>query len=245
MFKPLLTLMRGTANRAVDGAIDNNALTILDQQIRDCGDAIGWGRKAMAVAYAQNRQEQCRVEKITGQIADLEERAVQALEAGDGELASEAAEAIASLENERDAASKALSGFLKEFERLRGMVRTSEQRLKELERGRRTVKTNDAVLKLRDKGLIAGDSHRNTLSEAEATLGRLQSRQNELDHATSALEELDAETSPKNLAERMADAGFGAPTQQRASDVLERLKAKSKPGSTPNQKPKTSKPNAA
>ena len=245
MFKPLLTLMRGTANQAVDATLDKNALVILDQQIRDCGEAIGWARKAMAVAYAQNRQEQCRVEKITGQIADLEERAVQALDAGDEELATEAANAIASLENERDAASKALSGFSKEFERLRGMVRSSEQRLKELERGRRTAKTNDAVLKLRDKGLSAGDSHRNTLSEAETTLGRLQSRQSELDHATSALEELDAKTRPKNIAEKMAEAGFGAPTRQRASDVLERLKAKSKPGDSPGPKPKTSKPNAA
>lgn len=245
MFKPLLTLMRGTANRAVDATIDQNALIILDQQIRDCGEAIGWARKAMAVAYAQNRQEQARLEKITGQIADLEERALQALGAGSEELASQAAEAIASLENERDAASNALSGFSKEFERLRGMVRTSEQRLRELERGRRTAKSNDAVLKLRDKGLIAGDSHRNTLSEAEATLARLRSRQGELDHATSALEELDAETSPKTIAEKMADAGFGAPTQQRASDVLERLKAKSKPGNPPGAKAKTSKPNAA
>ena len=246
MFKSLLTLMRGTANRAVDATIDQNALTILDQQIRDCGEAVGWARKALAVAVAQNRQEQGRLEKISSQITDLEERAGLALNAGKEYLALEAAEAIASLENERDSATRTLSGFSKECERLRGMVRTSEIRLKDLESGRRAAKANDAVLKLRDKGLIAGETYRNTLSEAETTLARLQSRQSEIDHATDVLEELEAESNPRTISERMADAGFGSPSRKSANDVLERLKAKNK-GAKPTDKPKqkSSRPDAA
>ncbi len=246
MFKSLLTLMRGTANRAVDATIDQNALTILDQQIRDCGEAVGWARKALAVAVAQNRQEQGRLQKISSQIADLEERAGLALKAGKEDLALEAAEAIASLENERDSASKTLSGFSKECERLRGMVRTSEVRLKDLESGRRAAKANDAVLKLRDKGLIAGETYRNTLSEAETTLARLQSRQSEIDHATDVLEELEAESNPRTISERMADAGFGSPSRKSANDVLERLKAKNKSAKPAERtKQKSSRPDAA
>ena len=108
---------------------------------------------------------------------------------------------------------------------MRAVVRTSEQRLRDLERGRRSAKTYDAVIKLRDKGLGAGQGHLNTLSEAEATLERLRSRQSALDHATEALEQLEADTSSKTITDRMADAGFGAPTQNRAADVLERLRA--------------------
>ena len=72
MLKSLFTLVRGTANRAVDKTIDQNALLILDQQIRDCGDAIGTARKALAIAIAQDRREQDRIGKLEREIADLE-----------------------------------------------------------------------------------------------------------------------------------------------------------------------------
>lgn len=245
MFKSLLTLMRGTANSAVEATIDQNALVVLDQQIRDCGGAVNKAQKALAVAIAQDRQEQTRLENLEGQIGDLEERATQALNAEREDLATEAAEAIAALENERDAMAKAQASFAKECQRLRDIVRTSEQRLRDLERGRRTAKTNDAVLKLRDKGLVAGESHLNRLSEAEATLEKLQSRQSELDHATGVLEELEAETNPKTITEKMADAGFGTPTRKRATGVLERLKAKTECGGAPKPVPRPSRSSAA
>ena len=244
MLKSLFTLVRGTANRAVDKTLDQNALLILDQQIRDCADAIGAARKALAVAIARDRRERDRIGKLEREIADLETRATAALGAGCDDLAREAAETIAALENEHDAATKAQSSFAGECQRLRGIVRSAEQRLRDLERGRRTATTNDAVLKLRDKGLAAGESYRNTLSEAEATLARVQSRQSELDQATSALEELDAETHPASVADKLADAGFGAPTRRTAADVLARLKAKSA-GDPPKRKKKPGKTNTA
>lgn len=245
MLKSLLTLVRGTANRAVDRTIDQNALLILDQQIRDCADAIGAAHKALAVAIAQDRREQDRIKKLKAEITDLETRAMAALEAGREDLAAEAAETIAALENEHDAALRAQSGFAGEWQRLRGIVRSAEQRLRDLERGRRTATTNEAVLKLRDKGLATSESHRNTLSEAEATLARVQSRQSDLDQATSALEELETETLPTSVADKLADAGFGAPTQRRAEDVLARLKAGSAAGKTSRGQKKSGKPTAA
>ena len=227
MLKSLLTLMRGTANDAVEATIDHKALVILDQQIRDCGAAVNMARKALAIAIAQDRQEQGRLEKLGDRIGDLEARATRALNGDREDLANQAAEAIAALEDERDAGAEAQASFAKECQRLRAVVRSSEQRLRDLERGRRTAKTYDAVIKLRDKGLGAGQGHLNTLSEAEATLERLRSRQRALDHATEALDQLEADTSSKTITDRMADAGFGAPTQNRAADVLERLKANS------------------
>ena len=118
MFKSLLTLLRGTANSAAEATIDQNALLILDQQIRDCGAAINRARRALAVAIAQDRQEQMRLGRLEVQIGDLEERATQALNADREDLAIEAAEAIASLENERDASAKAQANFAKEHQQL-------------------------------------------------------------------------------------------------------------------------------
>lgn len=167
MLKSLLTLMRGRTNNAVDANIDRNALTILDQQIHDSAESVGWARKALVVAVAQNRQEQARIEKLSSRIADMESRADLALNAGNEELATEAAEAIASLENERDSIARAISGFSREWARLRDIVRTAERRLNDLKSGRKAAKPNDSVLKLRNSGLHAGENHRNTRKSRE------------------------------------------------------------------------------
>ena len=225
MFKQIVTIFRGRAAEAGEAVIDANAMTILNQQIRDCVAAIESTKRTLALAIAQERQEQARLEKIAARIEGLEARAAQALDAGNEDLAMEAAEAIASMENEHTDASEALARHARETERLRGVVKQAQSRLTELERGRRTAKKNAAVLKLRDVQCGTDASFHSTLREAEATLSRLKERQGDLDAAAQALDELEAENSPDTVEDKLARAGFGPPTSTQANDVLERLKA--------------------
>ena len=201
MFKTLVTLMRGTANEAAEAVIDSNALTILDQQIRDSSAAIEKSRKTLALAIAQERREQDRTEQLKSEIADLETRAREALQAGREDLAGEAAETIAVLENEYDGAARAQENFARESDRLRRALRVAESRLRELERGRRIAKTNEAALRLRDQGLPLTISQRTVITEAEDTLARLQVRQSELVDATQVLAELDPQEGAGTISE--------------------------------------------
>ena len=225
MFKPLVTLIRGSANRTVDAIVDSNALTILDQQIRESAAVIEGSRRTLALAIAQERQEQTRLQQLKNEIADLETRAMAAVEDGRDDLASEAAEAIATIEDEYEASSRAQEAFAKQGRKLRQGLRVAERRLRDLERGRRVARTNEATRSLSDRGLPITNSQRNALSEAEDTLQRLQSRQTELAEATRALEELDTDETPKTISEKMAAEGFGPPVRSRAEDVLKRLKS--------------------
>src|ERR1044071_934912 len=95
MFKTIVTLMRGASARAEEEFADRAALLILDQQIRDAAAGIERSKRALAVAIAQDEAEGKRLETTLSRIADLEERAVAALNGGNDELAAEAAEAIA------------------------------------------------------------------------------------------------------------------------------------------------------
>lgn len=239
MFKALMTLVRGTANEAAEAVIDSNALTILDQQIRDSSAVIEKSRKTLALAIAQERREQDRTEQLQSEIADLETRAREALQAGREDLAGEAAETIAVLENEHEGATRAQETFARESHRLRRALRIAESRLRELERGRRIAKANEAALKLRDRGLPLTISQRTVISEAEDTLARLQVRQGELIDATQVLAELDPQDGAGTISEKMADAGFGPPIRTRAQDVLNRLKGQAGRG-----RPTTAEPAA-
>jgi phage shock protein A len=228
MFKTLFTLVRGAAASAEEEFADRSALLILTQQIRDAAAAIDRGKRALALAIAQDEAEGKRLEATLKRIADLEERAVAALGGGREDLAGEAAEAIAVLEADRDALREARATFAGEIAKLKASVSHAGQRLAELERGRRIALAAESVRRLKTNVGRSG-AGASSLAEAEATLKRLRERQAEGAAASAALDSLDADAAPAAVAERLENAGFGKRTRPTAADVLARLRQKAPP----------------
>src|SRR6266404_3255610 len=115
MFKTVLTLFRGSVAAAGEELEDRSALLILDQQMRDAGTAVERSKRTLALAIAQDQQEGRRLDATNARIADLEVRATAALEGGREDLAREAAQQIANLEADRDAAMTARTLFPSEI----------------------------------------------------------------------------------------------------------------------------------
>jgi phage shock protein A len=226
MFKTVLTLFRGSVAAAEEELEDRSALLILDQQMRDAGSAVERSKRALALAIAGDQQEGRRLDATNAKIADLEIRATAALEAGRDDLAREAAQAIANLEADRDAAMTARTLFASEITRMKRQVGNAEARITELDRGRRIARAAEAVRTLRRGGIEAARPYESTLPEAENTLKRLRERQIEAQAASDALIELDAATGPLATAEKLAEQGFGPRLKSTADDVLARLNAK-------------------
>ena len=225
MFKTVLTLFRGSVAAAEEELEDRTALLILDQQMRDAAAAVERSKRSLALAIAGDQQEGRRLDTTNARIADLEVRATAALDGGREDLAREAAQAIASLEADRDAAMTARALFATEIARLRRHVSSAEARITELDRGRRIARASEAVRALRRGGIEAARPYESTLPEAERTLRRLRERQMEAQAADDALFELDAATGPLAAAEKLAEHGFGPRLKSTADDVLARLNA--------------------
>jgi len=226
MFKTVVTLLRGRAFEAEERLADRHALSLLDQQMRDAAASVERARKALAIAIAQDRGEEQKLAATRAQIAELEARAVEALRAGREHLAQKAAENIAALEGDAQAAEKARTIFAAEIARLERHVRNHAARLAELERGRRIARAAQAVRVARRGRLEEAPCYQSTLSEAETTLGRLREQQAEACEAEAALDALGAENRAASLNEQLANEGFGPPATPRAADVLARLKEK-------------------
>ena len=224
MFKFFTTLVRGAAAAAEEELTDRHALLILDQHIRDAAAGIERSKRALAIAIAQDDAEAKRLEKTLSQIADLEKRAIAALDGGREDLANEAAEAIALLEADRDALREARATFASEIARLKRIVTDAGRRLTELERGRRIAQAAESVRRLKADVSARGVGNAGALLDAEATLKRLRERQAEEAAASTAYDELNTETAPKSVAERLEAQGFGPRTRPTAASVLERLK---------------------
>ena len=224
MLKLFVTLARGLARRSTEEVLDHHAVIILDQQIADCATAVEASRRALAIAIAQDRSEAKRAQSLRDRIADLEGRAVAAIQGGREDLAQEAAEAIAPLEADLQATDEACRRFADEAKRLRRTVADAERRLANLERGRRTAQAAEAVRRLRETAAAAGTTASSPLAEAEATLRRLQQQQAEAEAASEALDELDTDRAAETVTEKLADQGFGPRLKPTADDVLERLR---------------------
>jgi phage shock protein A len=224
MFKVLLTLFRGSVAAAEQEVVDRSALLILDQQIRDAGGALDRARRALAVAIAQDEAEGKRLESTLARLADLEERASAALAAGRDDLATEAAEAIALMEVDRDAIRQARATFAAEAAQLKTAVGNATHRLADLERGRRIAQAAEAVRRLKAGCGTPGSVANTALADAEATLKRLRERQSEDAAAEAALQSLDPAAASQTVASRLEAAGFGRRTRPTATDVLDRLR---------------------
>lgn len=223
MFKLFLTLLRGRAAEAEQQVLDRHAIPLLGQQIRDASAAIQSARRAVAIAVAQNEQEILQHQKALARVADLETRAIAALNKGNDVLAHEAAEAIGWLEAECAASEKAQARFHASIDRMKSVVRAAEARLRELHRGERIARATEQTQKLDRSARTSGLA---TIEEAEETLLRLRTRQQEIDSTADALREMDAGSDPSAIVEKLAKAGCGAPLGPDANTVLARLRAR-------------------
>jgi len=226
MFKTVLTIFRGSVAAAGEELEDRTALLVLDQQMRDAGSAVERSKRTLAIAIAQDQMEGRRLDATNARIADLELRATAALDGGREDLAREAAQQIANLEADRDAAMTARTLFASEITRLKRQVAGAEARITDLDRGRRLARAAEAVRALRRGGIEAARPYESTLPEAENTLKRLRERQIEAQAADEALIELDGTSGPLATAEKLAEQGFGPRLKSTADDVLARLHAK-------------------
>ena len=224
MLKTLTMLMRGSSAAAAEQLADRNALLLLDQQMRDVATSHTVAQRALAVALAEDAMEGRRMDAAQERLAGLEQRARAALAAGAEALATDAAEAIATLEAEHQAGQQARKLFATEIARLRGRVTDTERRLAELHRGRRVARVAEAVRVSRRGTIEPADPQYGTLSEAEATLARLRTRQERTAEACDTLAGLAAETAPETIDKRLEDAGFGPITRPTAAGVLARLR---------------------
>lgn len=221
MLKQFVALVRGRVHDGGQAALAPHGITILRQQIRDCAAAVATARRAVAVAITQHGQEIEQYRRLVTRIEELEGRTTAALQQGKAELAHEAAETIARLEDERDVSERAQRAFHTEIERLKRVVGTAEARLRELQRGERIVAATDATQKLRVDGRASLGLA--VLKDAEATLFRLRQRQNEIDATSTAIDEMELSNDPGIVIERLAEAGCGRPLRTSPDAVLARL----------------------
>jgi len=219
------TAIRGGVSEAGEAIADNQALRIMDQEIRDADNALRKSKDALTSIIAKRKLADKKTAGLKTSLTEYEGYAMEALDKGDEALATEIAEKLAGLETELMGEEGIAKSFADSEAQLRKSVSQTEANLKRLKQQVDTVKATEIVQKsqaavaARHSG--AGSSMRSALDSLE----RLKTKQAERAARFEAASEIAESTEEVSLDAKLKAAGIVGGGAS-GGDVLARLKAK-------------------
>ncbi len=223
MFGTLKTLIAGTNARAEETVRDVFAIELIEQKLREAGDGLKAAKYSLASLIQRERAEVRHIAALEGRVAELMGRAKEALHADRADLAQEAAQAVANMENELTLRQETVRRLETRILQLRHSVETANRRMVDLKQGAvmaRAVRKEQDIQRTLNRH-VAKDS---AFEEAEEMIARVLKRDDPFEQS-QILQEIDAGLENRDVADRLAEAGFGTSTKTTAADVLSRIKA--------------------
>ncbi|MDX8347934.1 PspA/IM30 family protein [Cognatiyoonia sp. IB215446] len=226
MFKTLATLIVGQNARAEDRVRDAFAIELIDQKIRESEGSLRAAKATLASLIQRQRSEEKQRAALKNRITDLTKRAKEALESDREDMAEEAARAIATMENELTLREETLDRLEQKVMRLRSSIESGHRRIIDLKQGAiqaRAVRREQNM----QVHMVANGLQEGAVEEAEELINRVLGKDDPFERS-EILADINRDLNGDNIADRMADAGFGSATRSTADDVLARLKASKK-----------------
>lgn len=223
MFETLRTLIAG-ANARTEGQIrDLYSIELIEQKIREATASLKGAKVSLAGLIQRKRAEERQAEALRERIIDLTGRTKAALKAGENGLAEEAAQAIATMENELKLREETMRRLDSRVMRLETSVETAHRRLTDLKQGAIAAKSVRREQELQARLGHSGGLTAGAMDEAETLIAQVMQRDDPFERS-EILREIDAGLNHETIADRMASKGLGAATKTTAADVLARLK---------------------
>ncbi len=219
------TAVRGGVSEAGEAIIDNQALRILDQEIRDADNELGKSKEALTGIIAKRKLADKKVEDLKSSLTEYEGYAMQALDKGNEELATEIAGKIADFETEMLGEEGVAKSFADSEAQLRKSVAQTEANLKRVKQQVDTVRATETVQKAQAAVAARHSGTGSSMRSALDSLDRLKSKQAERAAKFEAASELAVSTEEVSLDAKLKAAGIVGGGAS-GGDVLARLKAK-------------------
>ncbi len=227
LLNKIFTAIRGGAREVGESIVDKNSVRIFEQEIKDAEEQLDKAKRDLTEVMAKEMQANRKVESLTKDVEKHEGYVSAALEKGNDELALEIAQKIAEIQGELEIQQKAQSSFSSHTERLKAMIKKTAKALTDMQRQLVMVKTTESVQKATAAITNNYASGTSKLLTAKESLDRIKKRQDDLEDRLAAGEALKDEFDGKDLEEKMKAAGIGE-SDNKANDILEKLKAKQK-----------------
>ena len=216
------TLLKSFSAKADDQLVDKYGVELIEQKVREAEAGLAGAKQTLASLIIRKRNEEKVLNSLKARAKDLEKRASSALDAGKEQLAMDAAEAIAELENEIGVRSSTLDELSNRVSRTQSSVEKAHRRIVDLKQGLVTARAISADRRAQQT-LNRNLSGTSAINEAENLIARVTSSADPLEEG-DVLDQIDAGLNKSDIGDRLATAGFGDKSKVDASDVLARLK---------------------
>ncbi|WP_242101946.1 PspA/IM30 family protein [Lysobacter sp. M2-1] len=225
IWSKLLTALRGGAAEVGESVVDNQALRILDQEIRDADLELRRSKEALAEIMAKHKLAEEKLKSSNEKVAEYEGYAIKSLESGDEALAREVAGKIAALETLRDGEREQVTQFAASIADLRRAIAQAEGNIRRLKQQVDTVKATESVQRAQATVAHRYSGSQSRLQTAVESLDRIKQRQAERGARMDAAAELAKDEGQDAVDSKLREAGIIADDRS-ADAVLERLKQK-------------------
>ena len=223
MLTTLRTLISGANARAEEHVRDVYSIELIEQKIREATRSLKAAKVSLAGMIQRKRAEEAQIKSLHERIDDLAGRTKAALEAGQDAMARDAAQAIATMENECDLRRKTLSNLEARAFRLETSVETAHRRIEDLKQGAISARAIRREQDLQKRLGHTGDLTESAMDEAESLIARVMTREDPFEKS-EILREIDTKLNHTDVADTLAEHGFGPSTKTTAADVLARFK---------------------
>ena len=206
--------LRGSQHDTLQAVVDSQAIRILEQEIRDCQASVARAKVEMSKIVAERNACDRELAQLDQQSERLEERALQALQQGDEAMAEHLAQQMADIELASTEQRKHQQNMQSMESCLRDNLLRADRQIKQYVRELRLARASDSA----DRGLSGSRRQSSRLGEqledVQSSLARIRERRQQADDMSAASRTVD----------QMLGAEPEPETDQRASQILARLK---------------------
>jgi phage shock protein A len=225
IFGDIVTAIRGGVNEAGEAIVDSQAIRIYEQEIREAETAIEKAKKSLTSLKTTEIGLKRKLNTLNDDIADYETKAMQALDSGKEDLATEVAGHIDELEQERNSIKEEHENLKKEVSSIYSLIKKREKVIQKNKRELEKVKTVQQLQNATNSisaNIAATGSSEHRVAKA---LDRIKKKQQRTTDSMEAGEWMEEQDSSSDIDKKLKDSGIGKTTGG-ADSVLERLKAK-------------------
>ena len=225
IWSKVLTALRGGLHEAGESIADNQALRILDQEVREASEELKLSRQTLAEMMAKEKLAEEHVKKAGQKIEEYEAYVLKALEKQDEALAQEVVEHIAEQEDQLAGEKTAAKHYGDSVKKIKQAVMQTKRNIKLLKQQVDMVKATESVHRAQAAVAERHTGSHSSLRTALDSLDRIKEKQNFREAQLDAASELAEETAETRLQRKLMDAGI-APLSTRCEDILQKIKAK-------------------
>jgi phage shock protein A len=221
VWQKLVTAIKGGVTEVAEAVVDNQALRILEQEIREAKDELRKSDHARTQIIAKCKLSEQKLESLQTSIAEYENHARKAATTNK-ELALDCARKVAELKSEQQSEQNYLDQFRSSEQGLASNIGKAKNNLRRLEQQVDMIKATESVQRAQAAVSSRHSSANSKMKTATESLQRIQEKQKVRAAELEAAEELGASETNDDLEKRLISAGIKN-SQTSADDELARI----------------------